>query len=138
MKLIRFIPLVIVCGLPLGAAAADDTVCGTLTAAGVTPAAAASAAASPTPAGGFRLREGEPVDLSMGGKTVHGTLHMYVASDIYRAYWQPQGSAERYVFADAGTGAVRLISTPPQGVPASGGKPGTTLGPLPVVSCPTL
>ena len=108
------------------AAAADDTACGTLVGPGN--------ASAPN---GFQLRGGEPVDFVAGGKTVHGTLRVYVDGSIYRAYWQPQGSAERYVLANAGTNSVRLISTPTRGVPANGGEPGTPMPPQQVLSCPS-
>jgi hypothetical protein len=87
---------------------------------------------------GFVLRNGEAVDFVSGGKTTHGTLLVLRDGSLYRAYWQPTGSPEKYVLADAGTGSVRLISTPPQGVPAGAGQPGIAVGQLQVLSCPAL
>jgi hypothetical protein len=69
---------------------------------------------------------------------VHGKLLVFGENGVFRAYWQPENSAEKYVLANAGDNAVRLISTPPQGSPAAQGEPGTTLGPLRVLSCPKL
>lgn len=119
----------------LSMAATGDSACGMLSGAG---AASASDASSPSAASGFALRDGEPVDFIAGGKTVHGTLHVLTDGSVYRAYWQPQGRAERYVLANAGTDAVRLIATQAQGTPAANGLPGTTLGPQQVLSCPML
>jgi hypothetical protein len=62
--------------------------------------------------GGFLLREGEPVD------------------------WQPAGSHEKYVFANNGVNRIQLISTPPRGVPAQPGEPGSTMPAQKVESCP--
>lgn len=87
---------------------------------------------------GFHLRDGEPVDLVGGGKTVHGKLLVFGDNGVFRAYWQPQNSPEKYVLANAGTDAVRLVSTPTQGTPAKDGGPGTPLAPQRVLSCPTL
>jgi hypothetical protein len=109
------------------AASADENSCATL--AGTTNSTALQA---------FRVRDGEPVDLISGAKTVHGTLLVFGENGVFRAYWQPENSAEKYVLANAGDNAVRLISTPPQGNPAAPGEPGTTLGPLRVLSCPKL
>jgi hypothetical protein len=86
----------------------------------------------------FRVRDGEPVDLISGAKTVHGKLLVFGENGVFRAYWQAENGAEKYVLASAGDNAVRLISTPPQGSPAAQGEPGTTLGPLQVLSCPKL
>ena len=80
------------------------------------------------------MREGESVNFVGGGKTVHGTLHIFHDGSAYHVYWQPDGSAEQYTFATAGDNRIRLISTPPQGVPVSSG-PGT-LPPQQVLSCP--
>jgi hypothetical protein len=107
-------------------AGADEPACGTLVGAG------AAAAAS----GGFALREGEAVDLVSAGKRVHGTLHVFRDDAVYRIYWQPAGSPERYVLATAGTNSVRLVATPPRGSPVADGP-----GMLPsqqVLSCPAL
>jgi hypothetical protein len=110
-----------------GTASADENGCATL----------ASATHSATPQA-FQVRDGEPVDLISGMKTVHGKLLVFGENGVFRAYWQPENSAEKYVLANAGENAVRLVSTPPQGTPATNGEPGTTLGPLRVLSCPTL
>lgn len=95
------------------------------------------AASSGTPQG-FRIRDGEPVDFVGGGKTVHGKLLVFGDNGVFRAYWQPENSPEKYVLANAGVNAVRLVSTPTQGTPASNGEPGTTLEPQRVLSCPAL
>jgi hypothetical protein len=87
---------------------------------------------------GFQLRDGEPVDLVGGGKTVHGKLLVFGDSGVFRAYWQPDNSPEKYVLANAGADAVRLVSTPLQGTPARNGEPGTPLAPQRVLSCPAL
>ncbi|AXF17304.1 hypothetical protein [Paraburkholderia caledonica] len=108
-------------------ASADENACATL--AGTTNSTALQA---------FRVRDGEPVDLISGAKTVHGKLLVFGENGVFRAYWQPENSAEKYVLANAGDNAVRLISTPLQGSPAAQGEPGTTLGPLQVLSCPKL
>ena len=121
----------------LSMAATGDGACGMLSGAGAG-ATSASDASSTSTASGFALRDGEPVDFIARGKTVHGTLHVLTDGSVYRAYWQPQGRAERYVLANAGTDAVRLIATPVQGTPAANGLPGTTLGPQQVLSCPML
>jgi hypothetical protein len=88
--------------------------------------------------GGFVLRDGEAVDFVSGGQTAHGRLLVFSDGAVFRAYWQPQGSEEKYVLANAGANSVRLVSTPPQGTPARDGKPGITTGPLQVLSCPKL
>ncbi|MFM0049551.1 hypothetical protein [Caballeronia grimmiae] len=82
------------------------------------------------------LREGERADLIQGGKAVHGALHVYADGAVYRVYWQPDGSAEQYVLANAGENSVRLVSTPPRGSKVDAG-PGT-LPPQQVLSCPAL
>lgn len=123
----------------LSMAASGDGACGMLAGAGGSGASAASGASNTAAASaprGFALRDGEPVDFIAGGKTVHGTLHVLTDGSIYRAYWQPEGRAERYVLANAGSDAVRLIAAPPQGAPAANGMPGTTVGPQQVLSCP--
>ncbi|NML35118.1 hypothetical protein HHL14_30375 [Paraburkholderia sp. G-4-1-8] len=115
---------------PRAASAADsagDGACATLV--GATRSGAAQ---------GFSLRDGEPVDLVGGTKTVHGTLRVFSDGDAFRAYWQPDRSVEKYVLANAGTEAVRLVSTPPQGAPAPNGQPGTAMPPQRVLSCPAL
>ncbi len=119
----------------LAIAATGDGSCGVLSGAG---GPAASAASGVPAASGFALRDGEPVDFIAGGKTVPGTLHVLSDGGAYRAYWQPQGRPERYVLANAGTDAVRLIATPMQGTPAANGLPGTALNPQQVLSCPAL
>lgn len=120
-------PLVFVIVSSMALAATDDVACGTLVGTGNSPVS-----------GGFQLRGGESVDFVAGGKTVHGTLLVMADGSLYRAYWQPQGSPEKYVLSGAGTNSIRLISTPTQGVPAGSGQPGTTLPPQRVVSCPVL
>lgn len=102
--------------------------CGSLV--GVSPSGGAGA--------GFAMRDGEAVDFISGGQTTHGRLLVFRDGALFRAYWQPQGSEEKYALANAGPGSVRLVSTPPQGIPASDGKPGITTQPLQVLSCPKL
>jgi hypothetical protein len=87
---------------------------------------------------GFVLRDGEAVDFVAGGQPTHGRLLVFSDGAVFRAYWQPQGSEEKYVLANAGADSVRLVSTPPQGTPAHDGEPGTATGPLQVLSCPKL
>ena len=88
---------------------------------------------------GFALRDGEAVDFVSGGQTTHGKLLVFSeGGSLFRAYWQPQGSEEKYALANAGPRGVRLISTPPQGTEATDGKPGITTQPLQVMSCPKL
>ncbi|CAH2797088.1 MAG: FIG00459611: hypothetical protein [uncultured Paraburkholderia sp.] len=106
---------------------ADENGCATFARAGT--------ASIPQP---FQVRDGEAVDLISGAKTVHGKLLVFGENGVFHAYWQAENSAEKYVLANAGENAVRLVSTPPQGSPAKHGEPGTTLGPLRVLSCPTL
>ncbi|SIT38376.1 conserved exported hypothetical protein [Paraburkholderia ribeironis] len=117
--------------LSSAAMAAEDDSCATLV----------GAASSAAPQG-FRVRDGEPVDLVSGAKsdtkTVHGKLLVFSDDGVFRAYWQPDNSAEKYVLANAGVNTVRLVSTPPQGTPATNGEPGTTLPPQHVLSCPAL
>jgi hypothetical protein len=111
-----------------GLASADDTKgCAMLV----------GAASSGSPKG-FQVRDGEPVDLVSGGKTVHGKLLVFGDKGVFRAYWQPENSPEKYVLANAGTDAVRLVSTPPQGTPATNGEPGIAIAPQHVLSCPAL
>ncbi|MCC8395968.1 hypothetical protein LJ656_25615 [Paraburkholderia sp. MMS20-SJTR3] len=109
------------------AAVADDNACATL--AGATQSGALQ---------GFALRAGEPVDLIKGAQKIHGRLLVFGDGSVYRAYWQPDNSAEKYVLANAGADTVRLVSTPPQGTPAPNGQPGTPMAPQRVLSCPTL
>ncbi|MEM5437756.1 hypothetical protein [Paraburkholderia diazotrophica] len=123
----------------LSVAATGDASCGVLSgASGGAGASSASSASSVSAANGFALRDGEPVDFIAGGKTVRGTLHVMSDGGVYRAYWQPQGRPERYVLANAGTDAVRLIAMPVQGTPATNGMPGTTVNAQQVLSCPAL
>ena len=129
-------PLALWAVAQLSMAATGDSTCGVLS--GVGAASAPDAVSAPAAVSGFAVRDGEPVDLIAGGKAVHGRLHVLTDGGVYRAYWQPDGRAERYVLANAGTDAVRLIATPVQGTPAAGGLPGTTLGPQQVLSCPLL
>ncbi|MFP3559147.1 hypothetical protein SB861_52230 [Paraburkholderia sp. SIMBA_049] len=139
MTLRTIAPLALWTVAQLAIAATGDASCGVLAAAGGgAGVSGASGASSVSAASGFALRDGEPVDFIAGGKTVHGTLHVLKDGGIYRAYWQPQGRPERYVLANAGADAVRLIATPAQGTPATDGMPGTTLNPQQVLSCPTL
>ncbi|BFG76043.1 hypothetical protein PTKU46_40760 [Paraburkholderia terrae] len=139
MTLRTIAPLALWTVAQLAIAATGDASCGVLAAAGGgAGASGVSGASSVSAARGFALRDGEPVDFIAGGKTVPGTLHVLKDGGIYRAYWQPQGRPERYVLANAGTDAVRLIATPAQGTPATDGMPGTTLNPQQVLSCPTL
>ncbi|MFC6308632.1 hypothetical protein [Paraburkholderia dipogonis] len=110
-----------------GAFAADENSCATLV----------GTANSPAPQS-FQIRDGEPVDLVSGARTVHGKLLVFGDGGVFRAYWQPDNSPEKYVLANAGVNSVRLVSTPPQGTPAQNGQPGTALAPQRVLSCPAL
>jgi hypothetical protein len=107
--------------------AADDKACATLV----------GAAHSGSPQS-FQVRDGEPVDLVSHAGTVHGKLLVFGDGGTFLAYWQPENSPEKYVLANAGVNAVRLVSTPPQGTQAQNGQPGTTLEPQRVLSCPAL
>jgi hypothetical protein len=127
MRLARLAPFVLVFASSVAVAATDEAECGQLVGAG-----------NSSTQGGFQLRNGEPVDFVSSGRTVHGTLLVFRDGELYRAYWQPKGSPEKYVLASADANSVRLVSTPTQGVPADGGTPGTTLAPQHVLSCPTL
>ncbi|WP_328809388.1 hypothetical protein [Paraburkholderia hiiakae] len=89
-------------------------------------------------AGGFALRSGEPVDFVSAGQATHGVLLVFSDGPVFRAYWQPQGSEEKYALANAGPDGVRLVSTPPQGTPTTGAQPGVATQPLQVLSCPKL
>ncbi|WP_322031308.1 hypothetical protein [Paraburkholderia sp. J76] len=89
-------------------------------------------------AGGFALRSGEPVDFVSAGQATHGTLLVFSEGQVFHAYWQPQGSEEKYALANAGPDSVRLVSTPPQGTPTPGAQPGVAMQPLQVLSCPKL
>ncbi|WP_044043675.1 hypothetical protein [Caballeronia insecticola] len=103
---------------------ADDAACGTLE------------SASGGQGAMFALREGESVNFWRGGDVRHGALHVYQDGDVYRVYWQPEGSGEQYVLANAGENSVRLVATPPRGT-----KVDTGPGSLPqqkVLSCPAL
>jgi hypothetical protein len=133
MKFGTVAPLALWTVAHLSIAATGAASCGVLSGAGGGAGASGVAAVS-----GFALRDGEPVDFIAGGKTVRGTLHVTADGGIYRAYWQPQGRPDRYVLANAGTDAVRLIAMPTQGTPAADGMPGTTLNPQQVLSCPSL
>jgi hypothetical protein len=138
MKLRTIAPLALWTVAQLSIAATGDASCGVLSGAGVSAASGAAAESGTQAAKGFALRDGEPVDFIAGGKTVRGTLHVTMDGGVYRAYWQAQGRPERYVLANAGTDAVRLIAMPTQGTPAADGMPGTTLNPQQVLSCPSL
>ena len=127
MKIRQIAAAVLLAGTGCVTAHADESGCATLSA--------------PTESGtprSFQVRGGEPVDLLGNAKTVHGKLLVYSDNGLFRAYWQANDGTEKYVLANAGDNAVRLVSTPPQGQPAEQGKPGTTLGPLRVLSCPSL
>lgn len=87
---------------------------------------------------GFTLRDGEAVDFISGGQTTHGKLLVFTEGQLFRAYWQPQNGQEKYALANAGPNSVRLVSTPPQGKPATDGKPGIMTQPMQVLSCPKL
>lgn len=137
-KLMRAVSKSYLCGyVCLGAASlfvaparAADPPCGELVRLG--------AATLNTADGGFNLRDGEPVDFVSGGQTTHGRLLVFRDGSLFRTYWQPQGSAEKYALASAGPNSVRLVSTPPQGIPARDGQPGVMTQPLLVLSCPKL
>lgn len=109
------------------ALAADDKSCATLV----------GTANSPAPQS-FQIRDGEPIDLVSGAATVHGKLLVFGDGGVFRAYWQPENSQEKYALANAGVNSVRLVSTPPQGTRLQNGQPGTTLAPQRVLSCPAL
>jgi hypothetical protein len=111
---------------PMAATAADES-CATLV--GATDSAAPQ---------GFQLRDGEPVDFVSGAKTIHGKLLVFSDGDVLRAYWQPVDSPEKYVLANAGADAIRLVASAPQGSPAPNGGPGTRMPPQRVLSCPAL
>ncbi|WP_245639698.1 hypothetical protein [Paraburkholderia heleia] len=89
-------------------------------------------------AGGFALRSGEPVDFVTAGQATHGTLFVFSDGPVFRAYWQPEGSEEKYALANAGPDSVRLVSTPPQGTLTRGAQPGVATQPMQVLSCPKL
>jgi hypothetical protein len=118
---------VLLAALSSAACADDDKGCATL--------AGATGSAAPQ---GFNMRDGEAVDLISGAKTVHGKLLIFGDGGAFRAYWQPENSAEKYVLANAGVNTIRLVSTPPQGSPATHGEPGTAVPPQRVLSCPAL
>jgi hypothetical protein len=118
---------VLLAALSCAASAADDKGCATLV-----------GATASTSSQGFQMRDGEPVDLVSGAKTVHGKLLIFGDGGMFRAYWQPANSPEKYVLANAGENTVRLVSTPPQGTPATNGEPGITVPPQRVLSCPML
>jgi hypothetical protein len=111
--------------------------CAAIAAADIPCATLVGTANSATPQS-FQVRDGEPVDLVSGAKTVHGKLLVFGDDGVYRVYWQGENSAEKYVLANAGGDSVRLVSAPPQGTPAQNGAPGTTLAPQRVLSCPAL
>ena len=105
-------------------ASAADVVCGTLE------------SATNGQNGMITLREGESVNFWRGGKVRHGALHIYKDGEIYRVYWQPEGSGDVYVLANEGTDSVRLILTPTRGTKVDTG-PGS-LPPQKVLSCPEM
>ena len=82
------------------------------------------------------LREGESVNFWRGGTVRHGALHIYKDGDVYRVYWQPEGSSNVYVLANESENSVRLILTPTRGTKVDTG-PGS-LPPQQVLSCPDL
>ncbi|HEY4294850.1 MAG TPA: hypothetical protein VGM85_00090 [Paraburkholderia sp.] len=127
MKFRHIATCALLAAMSCAASADDETGCASLI--------GATNSASPP---GFRMRDGEPVDLISNAKTVHGTLLVFTDGSAFRAYWQPNGSAEKYVLANAGENTVRLVSTPPQGTRAKSGEPGTAVAPQRVVSCPAL
>ncbi|MGF6290009.1 hypothetical protein [Paraburkholderia youngii] len=127
MRIRHFATCALLCALSSVAAAASDNPCATLV--GATNSSAAQ---------GFSLRDGEPVDFVGGGTTVHGKLLVFSDGDVFRAYWQPNDSPEKYVLANAGADAVRLVSSAPQGAPAPAGQPGTAMQPQRVLSCPNV
>jgi hypothetical protein len=127
MKIRHFATWALLAALCSAATAADDHACASLV-----------GAANSNSSQGFSLRDGEPVDFVGDGKTVHGKLLVFRDGDVFRAYWQPDESPEKYVLANAGTDAVRLVSSAPRGTPAPGGKPGTAMPPQRVLSCPAL
>ena len=103
---------------------AADAVCGTLE------------SATNGQDGMFALREGESVNFWRGGVVRHGALHVYKEGEVFRVYWQPEGSGDVYVLANEGTTSVRLILTPVRGTKVETGP-----GSLPrqnVLSCPDL
>jgi hypothetical protein len=127
VRIRHFAAWALLAALSSTAAAADENACATLV-----------GAAGSSSAQGFSLRDGEPVDFVGGGKTVHGKLLVFSDGEVFRAYWQPDDRPDKYVLANAGTDAVRLVSSAPRGTPAPGGQPGTAMQPQRVLSCPTL
>lgn len=127
MKFGHFATCAALATAPFAAFAADDHACATLV--GATDSLAPQS---------FEVRDGEPVNLVSGASTVHGKLLVFSDNGAFRVYWQPENRAEKYVLANAGVNAVRLVSTPTQGTRAQNGQPGTTLAPQQVLSCPTL
>ncbi|CAL8478869.1 hypothetical protein CBA19CS22_17325 [Caballeronia novacaledonica] len=103
---------------------ADDAVCGTLE------------SATNGQDGMIALREGESVNFWRGGAVRHGALHVYKDGEVYRVYWQPEGSGDLYVLANESATSARLILTPPRGTKVDTG-PGS-LPPQKVLSCPAL
>ena len=127
MRISHFATCALLAALSCAAAAADDSACATLV-----------GRANSNSAQGFSLRDGEPVDFVGGGRTVHGKLLVFSDGDVFRAYWQPDDRPDKYVLANAGSDAVRLVSSEPRGTPAPGGQPGTAMRPQRVLSCPML
>ncbi|WP_233853228.1 hypothetical protein [Paraburkholderia sp. HD33-4] len=127
MRIRHFATCVLLTALSSGAAAADDNACATLV-----------GASNSSAAQNFSLRDGEPVDFVGAGKTVHGKLLLFTDGDVFRAYWQPDDRPEKYVLANAGADAVRLVASAPRGTPAPAGQPGTAMRPQRVLSCPIL
>ncbi|MBC8750983.1 hypothetical protein OKW43_001838 [Paraburkholderia sp. WC7.3g] len=127
MRIRHFATCALLAALSSAAAAADDNACATLV-----------GAVNSSAARSFSFRDGEPVDFVGGEKTVHGKLLVFTDGDVFRAYWQPDNSAEKYVLANAGADAVRLVASAPRGTPAPAGQPGTVMRPQRVLSCPVL
>jgi len=102
----------------------DDAICGTLE------------SATNGQDGMIAMREGESVNFWRGGTVRHGALHVYKDGEVYRVYWQPEGSGDLYVLANESATSARLILTPPRGTKVDTG-PGS-LPPQKVLSCPAL
>ncbi len=61
------------------------------------------------------------MNFTQDGKLTHGVLHVYRRRPVHDRHWQPIGSSELYVLANAGDGSVRLIANPPRGEKADTG-----------------
>lgn len=84
----------------------------------------------------IELRERESVNFWRGGAVRHGALHIYQDGDVYRVYWQPEGSGDMYVLVNESENSVPLILTLTRGTKVDTG-PGS-LPPQKVLSCPAL